>query len=136
MQLLLPKIMVLLLALSLVAFGTPPQQQQQLQHQRPAWIDNPHSVGKVVGLGHAATHIKGRSAQRELASRRALDEIARQMGVTISNTTVINQQVTNSSSSTSMVGNSVQTVDGRVVNAVIHGEWQEGGTIYILMVGH
>lgn len=102
---------------------------------RPAWIDNPRTVGDIVGLGQAGFHFNGKAAQRELATRRALDEIAQQMGVTVNSITVIKQQLTGMGSSTNMVGTSQQSVKGRTVNAVVHDEWQEGDIFYIIMVG-
>lgn len=130
-------LLITLLATSLFACSSQPQQAAQPQGlQRPAWIDNPRSVGKTVGVGQAGYHFKGRSAQRELATSRALDEIARQMGVTVNSIMVINQQHTNASSNVNLSSSSEQSVQGRVVNAVIHDEWKEGDNLYILMVAN
>ncbi|HKM16450.1 MAG TPA: hypothetical protein VJY63_11110 [Marinospirillum sp.] len=110
-------------------------QPQPKKPQRPAWMDNPRAVGDIVGLGQAGFHFNGKAAQRELATSRALDEIARQMGVTVSSIMVINQQHTSMGSSTNMAATSEQSVKGSVVNAVVHDEWLEGDTLYIIMVG-
>ncbi|NLW05084.1 MAG: hypothetical protein GX029_07660 [Pseudomonadaceae bacterium] len=139
MQFFFKKILILSLSVTLVgclAQHKPlqGQQSQPVSSQRPAWINNPQIAGETVGLGHSGLHFNGRAAQRELATRRALDEIARQMGVTVSNATIINQQLTGAGASTSMTGTSFQSVDGRVVNAVVHGEWQESDNFYILMI--
>ena len=124
-----------LLTASLFACSSQPQQAAQPQKpQRPAWIDNPQSVGQVVGLGQAGFHFNGQAAQRQLATSRALDEIARQMGVTVSNIMVVSQQYSNMSSSSKMASTSEQSVQGSVVNAVIHDEWKEGDTLYVIMV--
>lgn len=135
MQTLLKTFSILLVTL-LVGCTSQPQQQsmQPTGPQRPAWIDNPSTVGEVVGLGYAGYHFSGRAAQRELATRRALDDIALQMGVTINNITVINQSLTEAGSSTRMSGVSEQSVQNRMVNAVVHDEWREGDSLYILMV--
>ncbi|GLR63715.1 hypothetical protein [Marinospirillum insulare] len=136
MKNLLKALLMTLLATSLLACVSQPQQPAQpIGPQRPAWIDNPQSVGDIVGLGRAGYHFKGAAAQRELATSRALDEIARQMGVTVSNVLVASRQATNTSHSSSLATSTEQTVKGNVVNAVVHGEWKEGDTLYILMVG-
>lgn len=135
MKKLLKALLITLLASSLFACSSQPQQVAQ-GPQRPAWIDNPQSVGQIVGLGQAGYHFKGRSAQRELAISRALDVIARQMGVTVNSIMVINQQHTNASSNVNLSSSSEQSVQGRVVNAVIHDEWKEGDNLYILMVAN
>lgn len=111
-------------------------QQPAKKPVRPAWMDNPRAVGEIVGLGQAGYHFNGKAAQRELATSRALDEIARQMGVTVSSIMVINQQHTSMGSSSNMAATSEQSVKGNVVNAVVHDEWLEGDTLYIIMVGN
>lgn len=125
-------LLIALLATSLFGCATQPKPKST---QKPAWMDNPRAVGDVVGLGHAGIHFNGKAAQRELATSRALDEIARQMGVTVSSIMVINQQHTGMGSSTNMAATSEQSVKGNVVNAVVHDEWQEGDTLYVIMVG-
>lgn len=126
--------MLLITLLTTTLLGCIAQSQPQ-KPQRPAWMDNPRSVGDIVGLGQAGFHFNGKAAQRELATSRALDEIARQMGVTVSSIMVINQQHTSMGSSTNMAATSEQSVKGSVVNAVVHDEWLEGDTLYIIMVG-
>ena len=126
--------MLLITLLTTTLFGCIAQSQPQ-KPQRPAWMDNPRAVGDVVGVGQAGIHFSGKAAQRELATSRALDEIARQMGVTVSSIMVINQQHTGMGSSTNMAATSEQSVKGNVVNAVVHDEWLEGDTLYIIMVG-
>lgn len=128
-------LLIALLATSLFACIAQQQPVQPQTPQRPAWIDNPRTVGQIVGLGHAGVHFNGRAAQRELATSRALDEIARQMGVTVNNIMVVNQQLTTTGVSATMASSSEQSVKGRVVNAVVHDEWREGDNFYILMVG-
>lgn len=130
-------LLIALITTGLFACMAQPQQQpvQPQKPQRPAWIDNPRTAGKIVGLGRAGFHFNGHAAQRELAMSRALDEIARQMGVTVNSIMVVNQQLTTTGSSATMASTSEQSVKGRVVNAVVHDEWREGDTFYILMVG-
>lgn len=134
MKIFLKALLISLLATNLVACMSQ-LQPKKTSSQRPAWIDNPQTVGEVVGLGQSGYHMNGRAAQRELATRRALDDIARQLGVTVSNETTINQQSTNLNSKTNMNSDSVHSVNGRVVNALVHDEWQDGDTLYIIMVG-
>lgn len=52
-------------------------------NKAPDWIYNSSYNGKIGGVGYSRTHIKGINAQRELATRRALEDIARQKGVRV-----------------------------------------------------
>jgi len=92
----------------------------------PEWVFNPGMSGKIGGVGSAVTHIRGRSAQREVAISRALDEIARQMGVKVS--TILSTQASagEGGASSSMQSYSFQTTDGKTVKARIKAMWHDG----------
>ncbi len=89
----------------------------------PQWIYNPNMAGKLGGVGSARTHMNGRSAQRVLAISRALDEIARQMGVKVSNILSTEAHASESGSSSAMDSYSFQTTDGKTVSARIREMW-------------
>jgi len=91
----------------------------------PDWVYNPGMSGKLGGVGSAVTHARGRAAQRELAISRALDEIARQMGVKVS--TILNTEASagNGGASSSMQSYSFQTTDGKTVKAQIKAFWHD-----------
>jgi hypothetical protein len=104
--------------------------------QRPAWIYDPTpGQGKFGGVGSARRHIDGFSAQRQLAISRAIDEIARQLGVKVDNfmkteTSVVGQDV-----SSSMDLYSIQTTAGQLVQAQIRAFWEtpDGEELFVWM---
>ncbi|MFW6099758.1 MAG: hypothetical protein ACOC90_00090, partial [Bacteroidota bacterium] len=53
--------------------------------ERPDWFWNPSMDGQIGGIGASGPHVRGINAQRQLAISRAIDEIARQMEVEVSN---------------------------------------------------
>ncbi len=102
----------------------------------PDWVYNPSSNDYIGGVGVCGTHIKGKNAQRELAISRAIEEIARQKGVTVSNVLSTSSKSNSSSSLTSnMSSYSVHTVTGEVINAFIVDTWinQDSNELYIYM---
>jgi hypothetical protein len=107
----------------------------------PSWVENPHThkkaKNKVIGLGYSKTHFGGLRKQRQLAIASALDEIARQKGVKVSNTLNRMQVVGGSSSTSTSSMYSVQTVDGNSVTAKVVDSWKNQRTqeLFILMVG-
>ncbi len=103
---------------------------------KPAWFYSPCQDGKIGGVGISGMHINGISAQRELAVSRAIDEIARQLGVKVSNILKTSTVANNSSASTMMESYSFQTVDGRNISASIAGIWNDTTTdeLYIWML--
>lgn len=102
----------------------------------PEWVYNPGMSGKIGGVGSAITHVKGRAAQRETAISRALDEIARQMGVKVSNVVSTQAQAGEGSASSSMQTYSFQTTDGRTVKARIKAMWLDSyrNELFVWMV--
>lgn len=103
---------------------------------RPGWIHNCSVSGKVAGIGICGTHVNGHNAQRSLAIKRAIDEIALQLGVTVNNVALIGTKANSAGASTSVESYSFQTVEGKVVKAVIRETWKDPQTdeIYIWMV--
>lgn len=102
----------------------------------PSWVSNPSVSNKIAGIGICGTHIHGKTAQRNLAIKRAIDEIAAQLGVTVNNVSLISTKGNSSGASTSVESYSLQSVDGKVVSAVIKGTWKDPQTseLYIWMV--
>lgn len=113
---------LVLLFTGCIGGGTQPQ---PAANGAPQWLYNPSAGGKLGGVGSAKTHIKGRSAQRQLAISRALDEIARQMGVKVSNVLTTEAHADQHSASSSMSSYSFQTTDGKVVTAQIKEMWYD-----------
>lgn len=103
---------------------------------RPAWVHNSAVEGKITGIGICGTHVNGENAQRALAIKRAIDEIALQMGVKVNNVALIGTKASAAGSSSTVESYSFQTVDGNVVKAVIRETWKDPQTdeIYLWMV--
>jgi hypothetical protein len=108
---------------------------------QPKWIVSPEhhkqAKNKLVGIGFSGVHMNGFRAQRKLAIASAIDEIARQKGVTVSNTLERMQAVSGKGKNSSSSMYSVQSVDGQKVIAKIIDSWQDPQTkdLYILMIG-
>jgi hypothetical protein len=104
--------------------------------KRPSWVFNSAVSGKVAGIGISGQHINGKSAQRSLAVKRAIDEIASQLGVSVDNVALIGLVGNSSGATKSIESYSFQTVDGQVVKAVIKDTWLDFQTdeLYIWMV--
>lgn len=131
----IPFIAAFLLSGCFATTGTSQQPVNNLgPNGEPTWISNPQIMGDIVGLGYAKMHIQGPAMQRQLAISRALDEIARQKGVSVSNVIITGQSASGTGIKSSAVMSSEQTVDQQVVNAVIQEEWKNGDVLYILMV--
>ena len=101
---------------------------------RPSWILNSGIPGKVAGIGICGTHVNGENAQRSLAIKRAIDEIALQLGVKVNNVALVGTK-SGAGASSSVESYSFQTVEGQVVKAVIKETWKDPKTaeIYIWM---
>lgn len=105
----------------------------------PSWTVMPPSDGKVYGVGSSPIHVKGLTFQRALAISRAIDEIARQKGVTVSNTLERVESVTSAGHASSAAQSySVQSVDGQKVNAKIKEVYRDprSNKIFVLMVAN
>jgi hypothetical protein len=137
---------ILLVAVSVLFFGcnavqTPyssssNQQSAIKTDSRPAWFYTPNQNDKIGGVGICGMHIKGSSAQRELAISRAIDEIARQLGVKVSNILKTSSTSSDTGHSASLESYSIHTVEGKTVTATIAGAWNDPATdeLYIWML--
>ncbi len=63
--------------------------------QLPEWVVNPSRNGVVGGIGYCAAHIKGYAGQKELAIKRALEDIARQKGVVVNSILFVSSKSSN-----------------------------------------
>ena len=102
---------------------------------KPSWIYNSNVSGKVAGIGICGMHVNGANAQRSLAIKRAIDEIALQLGVKVNNVALVGSK-SGVGGGSSVESYSFQTVEGSVVKAVIKETWKDPKTeeIYIWMV--
>lgn len=94
-------------------------------NKRPNWIYNSGVSGKIAAVGSAMPHIRGFDAQRKLAQSRAIDSIARQLGVKVSNIVLTSMTGNSRSASSNMSTQSKQEVSGNMVKAVIRDTWQD-----------
>jgi maltose-binding protein MalE len=103
---------------------------------RPAWYFNPSLTGKAGGVGMCKAHINGTAGQRDLAIRRAIDELAKQMGVKVQNAAGMFSSGTSDSAVTHKEEYSLHTVDGVTVRAVVKELWLDSktGELYVWMV--
>ncbi len=113
-----------------------PMQTQSQRSVAPEWVYSPSKDGRLGGVGISSMHIKGKSAQRELAISRALDEIARQMGTKVSTVLKTSTSSTATSSSQTMDTYSFQTTDGQTVKATIQKFWADPASddLYVWML--
>lgn len=91
----------------------------------PAWIYETSKDGKIGGVGISKPHYAGKTAQRSLAISRALDEIARQLGVKVVNSQKTTTTGTSQNATTTLESYSFQTTDGKVVRATIQAFWED-----------
>jgi hypothetical protein len=99
---------------------------------RPEWIDNP---GNGVSAS-AATHVRGRAAQEELAILRAREEYAKRYGVSIQSTQSLSTTVANDRASTvgSQVANEQTSQTG--IKAKVKAKWldPESDVLWVWLV--
>lgn len=91
----------------------------------PVWIYETSKDGKIGGVGISKPHYAGKTAQRTLAISRAIDEIARQMGVNVVSSQKIATVGTSQNATTSLESYSFQTTDGKVIRASIQAFWED-----------
>lgn len=91
----------------------------------PNWVYETSKNGKAGGVGISKPHYAGKTAQRSLAISRALDEIARQMGVKVVSSQKITTTGTSQNATTSLESYSFQTTDGKIVRATIQAFWED-----------
>ncbi len=103
--------------------------------QYPDWFYTPSGSGYIGGVGISGTHFNGKTAQRELAISRALDDIARQLGVSVATTSIITTSGSELGVSSNISLYSVQSVDGKNFQATIKEVWEHPTTkeLYIYM---
>jgi len=104
--------------------------------KRPDWFYKPSVDGRIGGIGIAGEHVKGFNAQKTLAIERAIDDIARQLGVNVKNITTAATVGSQDTFQSTMETYSVQTVNGKTVKAVIMEFWEdrESRKLYVWMV--
>jgi len=104
---------------------------------KPEWFFAPSKEGRIGGVGVSGVHVDGKTGQKSLAMQRALEEIARQMGVKVQSFSSL-KSVSDTSSGTTTSGetSSFFTVDGTEVRARIEAIWEDPYTqeLYIWMV--
>ncbi|MDD5771901.1 MAG: hypothetical protein PHX78_00375 [bacterium] len=103
---------------------------------KPEWYWNPGMKGNIGGVGTSGIHIKSENEQRKLAIERALDDIARQLGVKVNSYLVTATTGTQNDAKTYMGTYSVQTSDSKSVKANIEEIWKDekSGEIHVWMV--
>lgn len=80
----------MVLLLSVFFLGCATQNNVQVKkNEEPKWLINPikEAKGKLTAVGCANKHYKGASAQKKLAIKRAIDEIAMQKSTQVNNST-------------------------------------------------
>jgi len=88
--------------------------------REPSWVYNyKPKKGEVCGVGTAGIHIRGFAYQRATAIARAIDEIARQKGVTVSTQLEHFMESSSSGAYSSLRVYSVQTTEGQTIRARI-----------------
>jgi hypothetical protein len=99
---------------------------------RPAWISEPGEGASAA----AGEHINGRVAQEELAISRARDELARRMGVRVSNVMSSEMVTAGQTALTSGSSQSTQTVTGAEVRAAVRAKWldPDSGLLWVWVV--
>ena len=103
----------------------------------PEWILNPSKNGVIGGVGYCAAHVDGISGQRELASKRALEEIARQKSVSVDSVMVVSSSASNQTKYNDTKVNSVSTFkSNNNVQAYIKEIWIHPVTkvMYVYMI--
>lgn len=109
--------------------------EQKSANQLPSWFYTPSGDGYIGGVGVCATHVKGATAQRELAISRALEDIARQYGVKVDSVMKVQSKESQISTKVDIDTFSLHTFEGKVVIAKIIEVWKNEKTdeLYIYM---
>lgn len=103
---------------------------------QPKWVYETSKEGKAGGVGISKPHFNGKTAQRSLAISRALDEIARQMGVEVNSIQKISTVGTSQNATTALESYSLHSTNGKVITARIESFWEDKATdeLYVWMV--
>lgn len=104
----------------------------------PVWIFDQTMKGKykMAGVGISKTHLGGINKQKELATSRAIDEIAKQLGTEVVNYTKIDTSGDKDKLNTDLNSYSIQTVSGKPVTCILKEMWIDDETkdLYIWAV--
>jgi hypothetical protein len=96
----------------------------------PVWIFDQTMKGKykMAGVGISKTHLGGINKQKELATSRAIDEIAKQLGTEVMNYTKIDTSGDKDKLNTDIQSYSIQTVSGKPVVCILKEMWIDDET--------
>ncbi len=103
----------------------------------PEWVYNPSKNGVVGGVGYCAAHVNGITGQRELATKRAIEEIARQKGVYVDSVMVISSKASNHTKLPDTKSNTISSFHSKnQVKAYIKEIWVHPTTkvMYVYMI--
>jgi hypothetical protein len=126
-------LIIFLAVLSFLSASCTPSKSNSIVNDKPAWFWSPNDGELVGGVGDAGTHVDGIAAQRQLAIYRAIEDIARQKGVTVDSVQTLQQYTTETSSSSSLKLYSVHTVSGATVTARVREFWIDHQTKRLLV---
>lgn len=104
-----------------------PSTQNPSPHKTPEWVLQPTGPeGQLGGVGVSRPHVRGLSHQRQTAVSRAIDELARQLGVTVESVLTDQQRSVNGgqlAGETTIV--SFQTTTGEMISARLRSLWKD-----------
>ncbi|MGE4265969.1 MAG: hypothetical protein AB7F25_00905 [Deferribacterales bacterium] len=108
----------------------------RLINGKPEWFYHPSDGSSIGGVGVSGIHVDGKTGQKTLAMQRALEEIARQMGVKVQSFSSLKSVSDSTGSAVSGESSSFFTVDGSEVKARIKAMWEDPYTeeLYVWMV--
>lgn len=127
-------------AVSLPSCAAAPPSGKPVEHvepkiDMPGWILHYDSGNRICGVGTSLPHIRGIAHQRAVAVSRAIDEIAKQLNVTVD--AKLEHYMTGSGIgvSSGLSTYSVQTTNGQSVKARIIDAWMNNRSreFYVLM---
>ncbi|ACO03944.1 MAG TPA: hypothetical protein DEP48_09850 [Persephonella sp.] len=104
--------------------------------EKPEWIyKSYYQKGKICGVGYSAMHVRGFAYQRATAIARAIDEIARQMGVRVDSSVEHFLRGTRGGTVSGLQLYTVQTTSGRVIKAkIIDSYYDEGSREFFVLM--
>jgi len=89
----------------------------------PKWLYKPNLNSNTGAVGSSKPHFKGKTMQRRVAISRALDELAQQKGVEISNIIMRNEKNSGARVSSSTTIKSIQESSSTHIRAHIEEIW-------------
>ncbi|MDR2883936.1 MAG: hypothetical protein LBV09_02375 [Deferribacteraceae bacterium] len=105
-----------------------------LVNGKPSWYWSPGYEGKLGGVGEAGFNVYGVSEQRKLATSRAIEDIARQKGLTVSSSQAVSHSAaSDGTASVNIESYSVHTVEGMTISARVRQVWQDPSTDRIIV---